>query len=125
MDLNLTDNPGARAHVWRTGQAHGLLRATFATAAYGAGRVAAIGDSSPADDDTGDAGDNLFPGWDKAAGGVKNREIHLNACAWLLNPAPDTQPPAIVAGPSAAATDCAATVTWSTDEAATSRVDRR
>ncbi len=123
MDLNLTDNPAARAHVWRTGQAHGLLRATFVTAAYGAGRVAAIGDSSPADDDTGDAGDSLFPGWDKAAGGVKNREIHLNACAWLLNPAPDTQPPAIVAGPSAAATDCAATVTWSTDEAATSRVD--
>ena len=96
---------------------------TFATASYGAGRIAAVGDSSPADDDTGDPSDSLYPGWDKAAGGVGNREIFLNASHWLLNPAPDMTPPAITAGPSASAGDCGATVGWTTDEAATSIVE--
>lgn len=123
MDINPADNPTVRAHVWRTGQAHNDLRVTFATASYGSGRVAAIGDSSPADDDTGDSGDSLYPGWDKASGGVNNREIHLNACHWLLNPTPDTTAPVITSGPSAAPSDCSATVTWETDEPATSLVE--
>jgi len=123
MDVNPADNASVLAHVWRTGQAHGNLRATFATATYGSGRVAAIGDSSPADDDTGDPSDSLYPGWDKASGGVANREIHLNACHWLLNPAPDVTPPAIAAGPNVASGDCAALTTWTTDEAATSLVE--
>lgn len=123
MDLNPADNPTVKGHVWRTGQAHGNLRVTFATASYGAGRVAAVGDSSPADDDTGDPSDNLYPGWDRASGGVNNREIHLNASTWLLNPTPDTTPPAITSGPTATAADCTAIVTWTTDEGATSLVD--
>src|SRR5207247_14926 len=82
-----------------------------------------IGDSSPADDQTGDPGDTLYPGWDKATGGVKNREIHLNACAWLLNPAPDTDPPAITLGPAADPSDCSTAVGWETDEPATSAVE--
>jgi hypothetical protein len=123
MDLNPADNPTAVAHVWRNGQAHGNLRATFATASYGSGRVAAIGDSSPADDNTGDPSDSLHPGWDKATGGVKNREIHLNACAWLLNPAPDVTPPLITSGPGASAFDCSASIAWTTDEPASSVVD--
>ena len=123
MDLSVADNPTVTAHVWRTGQAHGSLRVTFATASFGAGRIAAVGDSSPADDDTGDPSDSLYPGWDKAAGGVKNREIFLNASHWLLNPAPDVTPPGISAGPSAVAGDCAATIGWTTDEAASSIVE--
>ncbi len=123
MELNPADNPTVKAHVWRTGQAHGTSRVTFATASYGGGRVAAIGDSSPADDGTGDAGDTLYPGWDKASGGVRNREIHLNACAWLLHPLPDVTPPTILTGPGAAAADCAASIVWTTDEAASSTVE--
>jgi hypothetical protein len=96
MELRPADNSGVRAHVWRTGQPHDGSRVTFATSLYGAGRVAAIGDSSPADDNTGDPSDSLHPGWNLATGGVNNREIHLNACAWLLNPPPDTVPPAQV-----------------------------
>ena len=119
MDI---DTSKATAHVWRTGQIHNNLRVTFATATYGGGRVAAIGDSSPADDDTGDPSDSLYPGWDKATGGVKNREIHLNACAWLLNAAPDTVPPVITVGPDATEADCSALVTWTTDENSTSVV---
>lgn len=123
MELNPLDNPTVTAHVWRSGQPHDTHRVTFATARFGLGRVAAIGDSSPADDDTGDPSDNLHPGWDKAAGGVANREIHLNACHWLLNPAPDTTPPQITAGPTASAFDCSARIEWTTDEAASSWVD--
>ncbi len=123
MDLNPGDNPTVAAHVWRTGQAHGNLRVTFATATYGSGRIAAIGDSSPADDDTGDPSDTLYPGWDKATGGVKNREIHLNACHWLLNPVPDTTAPVITSLPSVTSSDCSAVIAWTTDEAATSVVD--
>ena len=70
----------------------------------------------------GDPGDTLYPGWDLATGGVKNKEIHLNACHWLLNPTPDTTAPVITAGPSATAADCSATVTWTTDELSSSVV---
>lgn len=120
MDIDTTK---ATAHVWRTGQTHDNLRVTFATATYGMGRVAAIGDSSPADDGTGDPGDTLYGGWDKAVGGVNNREIHLNACAWLLNPPADTTPPQILSGPAATHSDCSAVISWTTDEPATSSVD--
>jgi len=122
-------NPTALAHVWRNGQGHApnaigvSERVTFATAEYGAGRVAAIGDSSPADDGTGDTGDTLYDGWDKASGGVNNREIHLNACHWLLNPAPDLDPPVITDGPDAAPSDCTAVIAWTTDENATTTVE--
>lgn len=80
-------NPTARAHVWRNGQsrsprASGVSeRVTFASARYGKGRVVAIGDSSPADDGTGEG--KLYPGWDKAKGGVANDILFLNATAWL------------------------------------------
>lgn len=123
LELNPADNATVKAHVWRTGAPHGLTAVTFATASYGAGRVAVIGDSSPADDDTGDPSDSLHPGWEKASGGVANREIHLNACHWLLNQAPDTTPPVIAAGPAADPKDCTASIAWTTDEPATSRVE--
>jgi hypothetical protein len=54
---------------------------------------------------------------------VKNREIHLNACHWLLNPVPDTTAPEITVAPSVASSDCSAVISWTTDEAATSVVD--
>lgn len=122
MTIDPTTNPTVRGHVWKTDAGgQGNTRVTFATASYGAGRIACIGDSSPADDGTGDPGDNLFFGWDQASGGVANAEIHLNAVEWLAGD--DTTPPEIVAGPSVAAGDCSATVSWSTDEAASSVVD--
>ncbi|MCX7829842.1 MAG: lamin tail domain-containing protein, partial [Acidobacteria bacterium] len=123
MDINPSDNPNVKAHVWRTGQTHNNLRVTFATSEYGTGRVAAVGDSSPADDGTGDSGDTLYNGWDKASGGVNNREIFLNATYFLSNPAPDNTPPVITAGPSSNPKDCSAVISWSTDEAANSIVE--
>jgi len=94
LTLHPEANGTVRGHVWKTdAPERGNEHVTFATAWVGNGRVAAIGDSSPADDGTGDPGDHLYDGWDKASGGVNNREIHLNAVAWLADADPDTVPP--------------------------------
>ncbi|HKI05334.1 MAG TPA: fibronectin type III domain-containing protein [Thermoanaerobaculia bacterium] len=120
-------NPTARAHVWRNGQGHtandaGVSdRVTFATAQFGRGRVAAIGDSSPADDGSGQG--SLHPGWDKATGGVANHIIFLNATEWLAGAEADTTAPRITGGPSTAVSDCHARVDWMTDEPALGTVD--
>jgi hypothetical protein len=77
----------------------------FLTSAFGKGRVAAWGDSSPIDDGTGAPGEQLFDGWDDAGG--SDAILALNATEWLAqggaspqdttnNPTPTT--PA-VAGP--------------------------
>ncbi len=54
----------------------------FAAAEYGNGRVVAIGDSSPADDGTGDTHDNLYNGWYDEGNG-SHRKLMLNATLWL------------------------------------------
>ena len=119
-------NPTARAHIWRTGatrepNAEGVFtQVTFASARFGAGRVVAVGDSSPADDGTGKK--SLHPGWDRASFGVANDAVFLNATEWIANPAPDETAPGITAGPAVASSDCSAVVTWVTDEAADSVV---
>ena len=119
-------NPTARGHVWRKGRgqepdAFGVTDGvTFATATYGAGRVVAVVDSSPADDGTGEGA--LHPGWDKASGGVANDVLFLNATEWLAHTAPDTTAPVLTGGPTATATDCSAAVAWVTDEPASSMV---
>lgn len=120
-------NPTARAHAWRNGQGHApngtgvSQRVTFATARFGRGRVAAIGDSSPADDGTGQG--RLHPGWDKASGGVANHVLFLNATEWLAGAELDITLPRITAGPDAAPADCHARITWATDEPALGAVD--
>lgn len=79
MIIDPTANPTVQALIWRRGAPHGLTAVTFAVATLDAGRVAAIGDSAPADDGTG-AG-NLLDGWNDSRG--DNRELFLNATAWL------------------------------------------
>lgn len=56
--------------------------ALCAYAAYGGGRVVALGDSSPADDGTGDIKDKLWKGWDEENGSHKH--LIINATIWLL-----------------------------------------
>ncbi len=97
MTLDSGANATVHAHIWKSdAPEQGDQRVTFATAWYGLGRIACIGDSSPADDGTGDTGDSLYDGWDKASGGVANREIHLNAIAFLADAPADETPPAKV-----------------------------
>ncbi|MBI5547750.1 MAG: hypothetical protein HY901_28035 [Deltaproteobacteria bacterium] len=81
LTLSPQANPSVRGVIWKNGVAQGASGVAFAIAELGLGRVAAIGDSSPADDGTGSAGDRLFNGWDDSQG--TNAALFLNATAWL------------------------------------------
>lgn len=84
MTLNPTINPSVKGHVWMNSGTPGTLtQVTFATATYGMGHVAAIGDSSPAEDATNSCGHSTNAGW--TATMYDNALIHLNAVAWLGN----------------------------------------
>jgi hypothetical protein len=52
---------------------------------YGSGRVVFVGDSSPADDGTGDTGDSLENGWsgDKPSGYTSHPALFINSSLWL------------------------------------------
>ena len=54
----------------------------FATAKYGNGKVAAIGDSSPCDDGTGGSGNTLYNGYTGDVG-VNHEYLLMNATIWL------------------------------------------
>ena len=54
----------------------------FATAKYGNGKVAAIGDSSPCDDGTGASGESLYNGYTGDVG-QEHRYLLMNATIWL------------------------------------------
>ncbi len=83
---SITINPSANTSVipiiyQNTGS--GNTKVMVATARYGAGKVVAVGDSSPFDDGTGDPGDNLFTGYN---GDVtpNHRNLIMNATIWLV-----------------------------------------
>ena len=89
ITLNLYNNNTAQGHIWYDSSHNYVM---FATAEYGKGKVCAVGDSSPADDGTGDPGDTLYYGWDEG----NDREAFLNGMDWLLTPNcdySDTTPP--------------------------------
>jgi hypothetical protein len=51
---------------------------------YGLGKVAALGDSSPADDGTGDPNDVLYDGYIAGANG-NHKKLIMNTTFWLVN----------------------------------------
>lgn len=81
LSVDPTANPSARALAWRNGSPQGNASAMLAITRLGNGRVALVGDSSPADDGTGTPGDDLYNGWGEA--GVTDDRVFLNATAWL------------------------------------------
>ncbi|RYU83762.1 T9SS type A sorting domain-containing protein [Hymenobacter persicinus] len=86
MTLNPTANPSVRGIIYKPGVAAGGTTGAFmAYARYGKGKVVALGDSSPADDGTGDPGDSLYNGWSAEANGDHARVL-LNATIWLSIP---------------------------------------
>ncbi len=88
MTLNKTANPNALGLVFKTGSSTtGSTNVMFAQSKYGSGRIAAIGDSSPIDDGTGDTGDQLYNGWSAEVSGNHSRII-TNATLWLAGAAP-------------------------------------
>jgi hypothetical protein len=81
-----TNNSSVQGLFWRNSATNGgNSNAMALLATYGTGRVVWIGDSSPADDGTGDTADNLFNGWsgDSPSGFTSHPALHLNASLWL------------------------------------------
>lgn len=81
--LLTANNPTAAGHVWMNGASHGATQIMAATARYGSGRVGAVGDSSPADDGTGQSGNTLYNGWGEA--GATDDILFLNMSLWLAS----------------------------------------
>ncbi len=88
MTLDKTKNPTAVGYVFNTGASTtGSTGVMFATAKYGNGKVAAIGDSSPSDDGTGGSGNSLYNGYTGDVG-VNHQNILMNATIWLATHKP-------------------------------------
>ncbi|SDP33669.1 hypothetical protein SAMN05428975_1198 [Mucilaginibacter sp. OK268] len=84
--LTPTNNSSVQGLFWRNSATNGGNSNVMALlATYGSGRIVWIGDSSPADDGTGDTGDSLFNGWsgDSPSGFTSHPALHLNASLWL------------------------------------------
>jgi hypothetical protein len=74
----------AKGHIWRTTSTHDTSTGvTFATSTYGTGRVAAVGDSSTAEDATNGCGHTTYLGYNDPA--YDNGKILANAVYWLAN----------------------------------------
>lgn len=81
-----TNNSSVQGLFWRSSATvNGSNGVMALLATYGSGRIVFIGDSSPADDGTGDTNDNLFNGWsgDVPSGYTSHPALHLNASFWL------------------------------------------
>lgn len=82
MTLDTSQNSSVKGVVYKTGSTFGLTNVMMAYARFGNGKVAALGDSSPPDDGSGDLNDALYDGWIADANG--NHELLImNATIWL------------------------------------------
>ena len=82
----VVNNTNAKGSIFRTSsRSNSDVMAAYAT--YGAGKIAACGDSSPFDDGTGDTGDTLYNGWSAEVNG-DHGQLAINACLWMNPPAP-------------------------------------
>jgi hypothetical protein len=77
-----SSNSSAKGHIWMNSISHGTTQIVAATSRYGSGKVGAVGDSSPADDSTGQSGNNLYNGWTEA--GATDNILFLNMSLWLV-----------------------------------------
>jgi hypothetical protein len=83
MTLNKTQNPTVKGVVFKTGAStSGNTGVMCAYSHVGCGKVAAIGDSSPTDDGTGDPNDQLYNGYWQDANG-NHRKLLMNITFWL------------------------------------------
>ena len=86
MTIDPAANATVKAVIYKTSvtNAAGNSNVLVAYARYGAGKVVAIGDSSPCDDGTGDPNDVLFTGYN---GDVtpNHRNLLMNSTIWLVS----------------------------------------
>ncbi|MEO6314877.1 MAG: hypothetical protein ABIU63_14985 [Chitinophagaceae bacterium] len=79
LSIDTSANPSVQGLVWRSGIQQRQTGLLCAAAAYGAGRVFVITDSSPMDDGTGAPGNHLFNGWKT----YSHTALCMNASLWL------------------------------------------
>lgn len=84
ITIDHTNNSSARGLIYKTGASTtGTTQILMASARFGTGRVAALSDSSPPDDGTGDPNDqNLYFSYTGEVNG-NHRKLLLNTTIWL------------------------------------------
>ncbi len=83
ITVNHANNISAKGLIFKTGaNTTGTTQILLASARFGTGKVAALSDSSPPDDGTGDPNDNLFFSYTGEASG-NHRIFLLNTTIWL------------------------------------------
>ncbi len=82
MTLDPTANPTVKGVIFPNGAVPGNTEVMVAYARYGSGKVAAMGDSSPADDGTGNPNCVLYNGYLGDASG-NHRLLIMNMTIWL------------------------------------------
>ncbi len=84
MTIDTNINATVKGVVFKNGFLNDNTKVMFAYAHYGSGRIAAMGDSSPADDGNGDTNDNLYDGYIVDANG-NHQKLIMNATVWLMS----------------------------------------
>jgi len=79
LTLNTAANPTVQGLIWKSGVTQNSSNLMSASSTYGTGRVYVVTDSSPVDDGTGAAGNNLFNGWFT----YSHIPLFMNASLWL------------------------------------------
>jgi hypothetical protein len=79
LTISTAANASVQGLIWKTGAAQNTTNLMAASSVYGTGRVFAVTDSSPMDDGTGAAGNNLFNGWTT----FSHIPLFMNASLWL------------------------------------------
>ncbi len=89
MSLFPSQNASVKGVIFKTGSSFGTANVMCAYSRIGNGKVAAIGDSSPPDDGTGDPNDVLYNGYTADAAGNHQRLL-MNITIWLAGPSTST-----------------------------------
>jgi len=85
MTLNTTQNPNIKGIIFQNSYSNsGLTNVMCAYTTYGNGKVVAIGDSSPFDDNTGDPNDSLFNGYYDTTMSGNHQKLIMNSTIWLM-----------------------------------------
>ena len=84
MFINKSANSSVKGLIFQTGSSvTETTNIMFATSSYGSGKIAALGDSSPPDDGTGDSGDFLYYGYSDLNG--NHKRLIMNTTTWLAS----------------------------------------
>ncbi|MES1249491.1 MAG: hypothetical protein ABUL46_02345, partial [Chitinophaga rupis] len=79
ITINPSANSAVQGLIWQPGFLQNNTHIMCASSSFGAGRVFVVTDSSPMDDGTGAAGNNLFVSWPT----LSHAQLFMNASLWL------------------------------------------